>query len=223
MTNPGPWTTENIELAVRMWKEGASPTEIGAAVGTGKDSFMGFKFRNKSLFPPKDKSEDKKRLHEMALMWANGSSMTEIGVPFGLNRGQVSGIISRNRDMFGKKDKTGVNANVVRKLTATKSHPDSVTNRRTKTNINAGSKSCEYKSPVLDSFERGRLPGLGLVENDGCMYPLTESSPHMFCGHIRFGGKRYCEHHTAKTKGYSGIDFGYRQSYDRNIRRESVA
>lgn len=214
MTNPGTWTDDNIQTAVRMWKEGSSPSEIGSAIGTGKDSFMGFKFRNKDLFPPKDKSEDQKRLHEMALMWGNGASMTEIGVPFGLNRGQVSGIISRNRDLFGRKVKTGIKAN--------KSHPDSATNRRTITNPNAGSKQAEYIDPKLDDFELSRLPGINLVENNGCMYPLTSGSPHMFCGHFRFGGKRYCKHHVDKTTGYAGIDISYRTSYDKNIRREEL-
>lgn len=53
----------------------------------------------------------------------------------------------------------------------------------------------------LDEYETGRLPGKSLMDCDGCMWPLTQTSPHMFCDAPRVAGKRYCSHHMAKRHG----------------------
>lgn len=53
----------------------------------------------------------------------------------------------------------------------------------------------------LDEYETGRLPGKALMDCDGCLWPLTQTSPHMFCDAPRVAGKRYCSHHMAKRYG----------------------
>lgn len=53
----------------------------------------------------------------------------------------------------------------------------------------------------LDEYEMDRLPGKTLVDCDGCMWPLTQTSPHLFCDAPRVAGKRYCTHHMAKRHG----------------------
>lgn len=84
-------------------------------------------------------------------------------------------------------------------------------------NFLGSKKQASYKDPELDEYEKARLPGIPLVDNDGCMYPLTGSdSDHMFCGEDIVEG-RYCKHHAEKCKGYQGFNFSYKSSYDRNI------
>lgn len=182
---------------------------------------LGFIHRNPDKFP---KRQDKPILHidKIAELWDQGVSVALIGDSLGYTKGQISGIIKRNKDRFPRKeggrkradDKKSVS---VDRIKARKSPSNSSVNRMSKFNPNAGSRPAFHLEPVLDEYEISRLPGVSLVDNDGCMYPLTESSPHMFCGCSRSLGKRYCEYHVEKTTGYRGIDISYRKVYDKNI------
>lgn len=69
--------------------------------------------------------------------------------------------------------------------------------------VRKAKKSTPINEPKLDEYEKSRLPGVSLVDNNGCMYPLTESVPHMFCGCNRVELGRYCEYHAEKCS--SGI------------------
>lgn len=149
-----------------------------------------------------------------SLMWANGKSYIEIAQEFGINRNMVAGIARRNRELFPRA--ASEDDSLIKKLNVKKRNEEIVKDK----SLLTGTKQAEYIDPVLDEFEVNRLPGLSLLDNDGCFYPLTSNTPHMFCSHTRMLGKRYCEYHVEKTKGYQGIAFGYRERYDRNIVRE---
>ncbi len=222
MTKPSSfWTPEIIETAVKLWASGCSATEIAPVIGTTRNSVLGFIHRNKANFPNR---QDKPILHidKIAELYDQGVSVLLIGEALGYTKGQISGLIKRNPDKFPRKeggrkradDKKSVS---VDRIQARKSPRNDKVNRLSKFNPNAGSKAAWYQDPELDSFELSRLPGVSLVDNDGCMYPLTAEGPHLFCGHLRFKG-RYCEHHTYKCEGYKGISISYKKAYDRNIR-----
>lgn len=158
-----------------------------------------------------------------SLMWANGKSYIEIAQEFGINRNMVAGIARRNRELFPRRaseDDSLIKKLNVKKRKDKKRKAVTVKEEKKLHSTFHGTKQAEYIDPVLDEFEIGRLPGLSLIDNEGCCYPLTSNSPHRFCSHARMLGKRYCEYHVEKTKGYQGIAFGYRERYDRNVIHE---
>lgn len=224
MTQPNSfWTQENINRAASYWMEGCTFAEVAQNLGPEctKNMVIGLAKRSRDRFPPRDPIEvDQELLQAASNLWMDGYSVALIAQELGVTKSVISGKAHRNRSLFPSREK----AVETKVRTVTKRRPKAQTVSETPklhSSFN-GTKQAVYCDPVLDEFEISRLPGVCLVENNGCMYPLTDNSPHMFCGHARFGGKRYCEHHIAKTKGYSGIDFGYRERYDRNIVRTPV-
>lgn len=151
-------------------------------------------------------------------MWEEGWSMLLIANKLKTSRNAVSGKMSRSRELFPIKG-TGPairekQSSPLKKKGVEYQKPSSAMSL-----VLGAPKTVSFKEPVLDEFEIARLPGVSLVDNNGCMYPLTQEGPHRFCGEGRYEGKRYCRHHVDKTKGYSGIDIGHRASYDKNVIR----
>ena len=135
------------------------------------------------------------RIQQAARLRHQGYTYHQIAEAMNVNVNQISGIVHRHRDLFGWG--RGV-ARQSRKVVY-----------------------AEYVDPVLDEFELRMFPGVRLLDNTGCCYPLTEGpGNHMFCGHDLYRGK-YCQHHHHKCKGYQGLDYRYRESYDNNIVRVS--
>lgn len=135
-----------------------------------------------------------KNIRNAVKMWRDDKSMAEIAEKIGSTRGSVAGMISRNRLMFERK---GEEKEILHKV---------------KYKLNQGRKEVEYIEPKLDEYEKARLPGVSLVDNDGCMYPLTESLPHMFCGCDRVELGRYCEYHAKKcSNGITGDSRWYKK------------
>lgn len=162
-------------------------------------------------------------------MWANDKSYLDIAKEYGITRNMVSGIVSRNKDLFPTKE--GIKKRGSLMPSRLLSSPEKQKKKKAKTVSDIGrvhpqfhgTKQATYADPELDEFERSRLPGLRLVDNDGCMYPISLAhGEHRFCAHTRSLGKRYCQHHVHKTTGYMGLDIGYRASYDKNVIRERV-
>lgn len=227
MTQPNSfWTPENINRAVSYWMEGCTFAEMAQHLGEfcTKNMVIGLAKRNRDKFPQRDLTEiDLDFLQSASRLWMDGYSVSRIADELCVSKSSISGKIHRNREYFPAREKSVESKN--RSLAKTKPRVKKAVTVSETPKLHAkfnGTKRAVYCDPVLDEFELSRLPGLSFMENNGCMYPLTDQSPHMFCGHSRFGGKRYCEHHVQKTKGYSGIDFGYRERYDRNIVRTPV-
>lgn len=56
------WTTEEIEGASRMWKEGKSGTDIANAFGRTRSAASGMINRNRDLFPPRSGATHRSRV-----------------------------------------------------------------------------------------------------------------------------------------------------------------
>lgn len=135
-----------------------------------------------------------KNINNAVKMWKDDKSMATIAGELGTTRGSVAGLISRNRKLFQRKE---TQKETIHKITR---------------KLNQGRKEVEYIEPKLDKFEVSRLPGVSLVDNNGCMYPLTESSPHMFCGCDRVELGSYCEYHAEKcSNGITGESRWYKK------------
>lgn len=217
------WTQEVIDRASRLWKDGKSAMEIAEEIGVTRNSVLSIMHRYRELFPKlgitSRQAIERGLIDKAVALWNEGASVKIIALETGLTPGQVSGLTKRKRELFKKRDlkKRDLTLHRVnRSMKAKKSPRNDPVNRMSKFNPNAGSKAAWYQDPELDDFELSRLPGVSLIDNDGCMYPLTAEGPHLFCGHLRFKG-RYCEHHTYKCEGYKGISISYKKAYDRNI------
>ena len=212
------WTDEIINRAAQLWASGMDATQIGLEIGVNRNKMLGIMHRNREKFPKRGELWPRSAIDKAAELWDQGVSVSMIGLALGYTKGQISGMTKRNRDRFpvkktGRKRADDKKTLSVDRIAAKKDKPQYLS----KFNTNAGSKASWYQDPDLDEFELSRLPGVSLVDNDGCMYPLTAEGPHLFCGHLRFKG-RYCEHHTHKCEGYKGINISYKKAYDRNIR-----
>lgn len=224
------WTNDLIEKASAMWRDDCSAKQIADELGTNRNSVLGVMHRNRDMFPKFGSTTrnitPKKVIDRAAELWQTKMSAELICLEMGLRTGQLAGIIKRNRERFPKR-KTGrkkkgsdyISVDSLKNgFRAQRSSRNDPVHRLSKFNPNAGSKSLGYKDPELDEFELSRLPGVSLMDNTGCMYPLTDEGPHLFCGHSRFKG-RYCGYHTYKCEGYKGINVSYKNSYYKNIIR----
>lgn len=220
MTTTFTWTPEVIQDCATRWKNGDSSSQIAAVLGVSRNAVLGVMTRNRDMFPKLGTTTrngiQKAVIEKASRLWKENMSVEVIALEMGMTKGQVSGMTKRNRDKFpSRQNKRGsISLHTIR---VKKSPRNDKVNRLSKFNPNAGSKAAWYEDPVLDEYELSRLPGVSLVDNDGCMYPLSgEKDLTLFCGHSRFKG-RYCEYHTEKCTGYNGYNVSYKKSYDKNI------
>lgn len=229
MTNPVTfsWTPDAIQDCATRWKNGESSSQIASTFGVSRNSVLGVMNRNRDMFPKLGTTTrhgiQKAVIEKASRLWKENMSVEVIALEMGMTKGQVSGMTKRNRDKFPSrhKERGSVSLHTIRAkpMKAKKSPRNDKANRFSKFNINAGSKASWYEDPVLDEYELSRVPGVSLVDNEGCMYPLSgERDLTLFCGHLRFKG-RYCEYHTEKCTGYNGYNVSYKNSYDKNIIR----
>ncbi len=214
------WTQEVIQDCATRWKNGESSSQIAAVFGVSRNAVLGLMTRRRDMFPKLGTTTrngiQKAVIEKASRLWKENMSVEVIALEMGMTKGQISGMTKRNRDKFPQREnkRGSISLHTIR---VKKSPRNDKVNRLSKFNPNAGSKAAWYEDPVLDEYELSRLPGVSLVENDGCMYPLTgRGAETLFCGHSRFKG-RYCEYHTEKCTGYNGYNVSYRKSYDKNI------
>jgi hypothetical protein len=212
------WTPEIIQACALMWANDKSYLDIAKEYGITRNMVSGMVGRNKDLFPTKDGI--KKRgsfiqtldITKAGKLWKEGKSYEEIAAEMGITTNAVQLLARRNRSLMPSRRPSSPD-----KPKKAKTVSD---NGRVHPQFH-GTKQATYAETELDEFERSRLPGLRLVDNDGCMYPISSAhGEHRFCAHTRSLGKRYCQYHVHKTTGYMGLDIGYRASYDKNVIRE---
>lgn len=60
-------------------------------------------------------------------------------------------------------------------------------------------------APVFETHEIPSTDGYGLyvtlADNNGCMWPLNDGGPYLFCGHAKLGKYAYCQHHHVRSMG----------------------
>lgn len=201
-------TGEARETASRMWKSGASASEIGAALGVNRSTIVGVAYRDRVNFPMKGKGKGYKRRHgpladgwtnEMldraASLWADGMMIDHIAEKMGLTRYSIASIAKRRRDKFPERVRGG---NRGRKVA--EKRPD-----RVKSDYKFGVKS-QPRTPTCDrsTFDLSRMPYAKTLVEIGpcqCRWALTDEGPHLFCAEVTEVGSAWCAHHAERALG----------------------
>jgi GcrA cell cycle regulator len=134
-------------------------------------------------------------LEHASVLWSRGFSYFEIATALGptYNRNMIASQAKSHRNMFPPRD----NGRPLGRVTKIKPEPKP---RMRKIKPEPFLPPVEkYRVVELDEYERARLPGLTLVENDGCKWPLTDVGPFRFCGCSQVEGKPWCAHHQKKA------------------------
>ena len=123
------------------------------------------------------------RIFLIKAVYRHGMSSREIAAAIGASKGSIVGLYSRHKDALAEFP-LGT-AQYVRE--AAKSPP----------------KQKSPPKPRIVKLIKPRHPEpllLGLVENTGCMWPVNDGGPYLFCGHVKFKGS-YCQHHHVRSMG----------------------
>lgn len=134
-------------------------------------------------------------LEHASVLWMRGFSYFEIATALGptYNRNMVASQAKSHRNMFPPRD----NGRPLGSVTKIKPEPKP---RVRKVKQEPFLPPVEkYRVVKLDSYEHDRLPGVFLIDNTGCKWPLSEG-PFMFCGCACEDGKAYCAHHVRKNR-----------------------
>lgn len=197
-------TGEARETASRMWKSGASASEIGAALGVSRNTVVGVAYRDRVNFPSKGKgrgytrqsmsgpivewSDD--RVDQAAGMWADGMTIAQIGAAMGVSAFSIRGIARRRRDRFPERARGRAEGE----------------RRETKSAKAAPGARKEPRVPTIEpsTFDLGRMRHAKTLLEIGpceCRWPLTDSGPHLFCADVALAGKSWCAHHYGRLVG----------------------
>lgn len=202
-------TGEARETASRMWKSGASASEIGAALGVNRSTIVGVAYRDRVNFPKKGKGRGYTRpnskslpvgwtdemIDKAAAFWADGMMIDAIAATMGISRFAVAGIAKRRRDKFPERV-CGKN----RRGSVGTPRPIEV-----KSDYKFGTKT-PPKIPTCEAtaFDLSRMPHAKTLVNLGsceCKWALTENGPHLFCAETTGPGKSWCAHHARRVAG----------------------
>lgn len=200
---------EARETASRMWKSGASASEIGAALGVSRNTIVGIAYLDRVNFPSKGKGRGYTRqnskslpvgwtdemIDKAAAYWADGMMIDAIAATMGISRFAVAGIAKRRRDKFPERVR-GKN----RRGSVGTPRPIEV-----KSDYKFGTKT-PPKIPTCEAtaFDLARMPHAKTLVDLGrceCKWALTENGPHLFCAETTGPGESWCEHHARRVVG----------------------
>lgn len=202
-------TGEARETASRMWKSGASASEIGAALGVSRNTIVGIAFRDRVNFPSKGKGRGYTRpnskslpvgwtddmIQRAAAYWADGMMINAIAAAMGISGSAVAGIAKRRRDKFPERVRGGNRRGKV-------AEPRPI---KVKTDYKFGVKSApKLPTYAASAFDLSRMPHAKTLMEVGaceCRWALTENGPHLFCAETTITGKSWCEHHAQRLVG----------------------
>lgn len=124
------------------------------------------------------------RIFLIKSVYRHGMSARDIAAALGASKGSIVGLYSRHKDALADFPLgTAQHVREAKKLTQKPKSPP-------KTRIVKLSKPM-HPEPLR----------VGLIENDGCMWPVNDGGPYLFCGHTKLGKYSYCQRHHVRSLG----------------------
>ncbi len=148
------------------------------------------------------------KTHLIMHVWREGITSQQIGEAVGASKGAITGHYFRNRDaladyplMKSDRDKhrdgdiadsTRVKHERSNRVEDEEDEPDEIYVPR--------APSLRIKAVGVPDTGYGAALNVTLFENTGCMWPVNDGGPYLFCGHVKFKGS-YCQHHHEASMG----------------------
>ncbi len=152
---------------------------------------------------------NEQKAHLIKSVWREGITSAQIGMAVGATKNSIVGFYSRHRDMLEgyplplsvkeKSDKGILSAKTLK-------NDEYAENARMKrVNANVASIITTHTGPEFEAHDIPSTDGYGLyvtlADNNGCMWPLNDGGPYLFCGHAKLGKYAYCQHHHVRSLG----------------------
>lgn len=157
------------------------------------------------------------RTYLITSIWREGISAAEIGDAVGASKGAIIGHYFRNRDALTD---SPLMMSCAQKHKEGKLSPATLIKHARENKVEEEEKSVWEDNAeeiyVPRTPQRMRIKAIGipdttyayadalnatLFENTGCMWPVNDGGPYLFCGHAKFGKYSYCEHHHDRSRG----------------------
>lgn len=149
------------------------------------------------------------RTHLIRSVWRDGITSQQIGMAVGATKGAITGHYFRHRDalqgcplMASDKHKRAMGILSAKTL---KNDEYAESARLKRLNDNLASIIATHTGPEFESHDIPSTDGYGLyvtlADNNGCMWPLNDGGPYLFCGHAKLGKYAYCQHHHVRSLG----------------------
>lgn len=119
------------------------------------------------------------RIHLIKAVYREGMSAREIAAAIGTSKGSIIGLYSRHKDAL--------------------SDAPIGLHKKTVTHARASNVKIDAIIIPIRSFRREPF-NVTLFENTGCMCPVNDGGPYLFCGHGKAHGS-YCQHHHVRSMG----------------------
>lgn len=151
---------------------------------------------------------NEQKTHLIKSIWREGISAREIANAIGTTKSSVIGHYSRHKDGLvdaplpmspREKNKIGLvsDATIRRKYYFEKAKNKD--EKQVSHTIKLSFPTIEHDILPIPSTEDDGLY-VTLAENDGCMWPLNDGGPYLFCGHVKLKGS-YCGRHHVRSMG----------------------
>lgn len=159
------------------------------------------------------------RIHLIRAVYRHGMTAREIAAAIGTTKGSIIGIYGRNKDKLA--DTPLGLSDFQRHLTGDVTEASKRRHLKKKGVQVDKEEQTSYVPPATDWAAMGRMAQqrfpvlhgilddteydefalrVTLTENDGCMWPVNDGGPYLFCGHVKLKGS-YCERHHVRSLG----------------------
>lgn len=149
------------------------------------------------------------KIHLIKAIWREGIFAKQIGDAVGASKGSILGVYFRNRDALANHPlmPSGIQKHREGNLAPATIAKHERANRVEEQEDDAEiayvprAPSLRIKAVGVPDTSYKEALNVTLFENTGCMWPVNDGGPYLFCGHAKFGKYAYCEHHHERSRG----------------------
>lgn len=147
------------------------------------------------------------KIHLIKAVWREGIFAKQIGDAVGASKGSIIGVYFRNRDaldnyplMKSYRDKHR-DGEIAESTRVRHERANRVAEEEETEEIYVPrAPTLRIKAVGVPDTGYGAALNVTLFENAGCMWPVNDGGPYLFCGHVKFKGS-YCQYHHEASMG----------------------